>query len=168
MPATPSTDAQVAPLGAPLGALADRLAVKDLLDRYVEALDRADEPGYDDDWYRTVFTEDARLDVPAGTHRGVRASRPSGVRRRRAWDRTHRLGGTLLVDLDGDRARVRAHQVASHRRSGPAHGDDPYVVSGYYDARARLTAEGWRLDALTFHVVSALGRPLPSAAGAVF
>ncbi|OII61302.1 hypothetical protein BJP40_02855 [Streptomyces sp. CC53] len=168
MPAPPTTDGQVAPLGAPLGALADRLAIKDLFDRYVEALDRADEPAYDDDWYRTVFTEDARLAVPAGTHRGVRGFADFRRTAKARWGRTGRLGGTLLVDLDGDRARARAHQVASHRRCGPDHQDDPYVVSGYYDARALRTADGWRLDALAFHVVSALGRPVPTAAEAVF
>lgn len=158
---------RVVSLVARLSELADRLELGDLVNRYVVALDRADEPGYDDSWYRTVFTEDVRFTFPIGVHRGVEGFAGFQRAAKARWARTHHLCGNEIIELDGDQARVRAHQVATHLHHGEDAGE-PFVVSGYYDAHAVRTTHGWRFDELAFHVVSAVGRPLPSMADVVF
>ena len=54
-----------------LEALADRLAIEDLLTRYAHAVDR-----HDWDLYRSVFTDDAHIDYPSA---GGIASVPEDV-----------------------------------------------------------------------------------------
>ncbi|MFE1029065.1 nuclear transport factor 2 family protein [Streptomyces sp. NPDC058818] len=167
-----STADQVASLRAQLRVLTDRLEIKDLFDRYIVALDRAHEAEFDDAWYRTVFTQDVRFTFPIGVHKGVEGFAEFQRAAKARWARTHHLCANHVVELDGDQARLRVHQVATHLHlpegeAGEA-GEDPFVVSGYYDVHAVRTHVGWQFDDVSFHVVSAIGRRLPSMADLPF
>ncbi|MFD3330427.1 nuclear transport factor 2 family protein [Streptomyces sp. NPDC058701] len=160
--------AEVDRLSVRLLAVTDRLELRELFERYVIALDTVCERDHDDDWFRTVFTEDVRLDFPIGTRRGV-AGFAGFLREARGWwERTHHISATTGITLDGDRATVRVHQLAAHVHRDGAHPAAPFDVGGYYDARAVRTPAGWRFDRLAFRVVWSRGQRLASMAGAEF
>ena len=55
----------------------------------------------------------------------------------------------VLVDLDGDTAKIRANVVATH-----VYADEPqavWVVKGFYTDEARRTPKGWRLSQIQLH-----------------
>ncbi|WP_455354484.1 nuclear transport factor 2 family protein [Streptomyces sp. SYSU K217416] len=163
-----STDDEIAALRDRLRTLTDRAEIRDLFDRYVVSLDLIGErdyaDDYDDDWFRTVFTEDARFVFPIGDHKGVEGFAAFQREARARWARTHHITANHVVDVDGDRAVIRAHQFATHVHPGsPALGSH-FDVGGCYEVRAVRTGEGWRFDDVAFHVVWATGEPLPSMA----
>lgn len=139
--------------------LLDRAAIRDLVDRFVVALDVHDERGYDDDWYRSVFTEDVRLSFPIHSHEGVDGFAAFQSVARSRWERGHHLASTPEVVLDGDDATARTSVIATHVHldaSGP-HADPLLRVGGHYDVRARRTAAGWRLAQITFSMTWSTG-----------
>lgn len=73
------------------------------------------------------------LDAIAGGHTIVRGG----------WDSTIHFTSNPRVDLDGDRARLRARLLAihTHRDGGPA---EPYVIANAFTADAVRTPAGWR------------------------
>lgn len=167
---TPARDlaAEVDLLRARLLAVTDRLELRELFERYVIALDTVCEQDHDDDWFRTVLTEDVRLDFPIGTREGLTGFAGFLREARGWWERTHHVSATTEIALDADRATVRVHQLATHVHRGGAHRAAPFDVGGYYDARAVRTPAGWRFDRLTFRVVWSRGQRLESMAEAEF
>ncbi|MCP3817861.1 nuclear transport factor 2 family protein [Streptomyces sp. A3M-1-3] len=84
-----STDDEITALRDRLGELTDRAELRDLFDRYVVSLDLIGERDYDDDWFRTVFTDDATFTFPIGDQLAVRRRglpRRMGHRRAAAVD----------------------------------------------------------------------------------
>ncbi|PSJ25308.1 nuclear transport factor 2 family protein [Streptosporangium nondiastaticum] len=155
---------EVAALRAELRSLADRVEIRELFDRYVAALDTVDEESYDDAWFRTVFTDDVRLVFPVGDHRGVTGLCAFQRTAKARWARTHHIGANCVVDVTGDRAAVRSHQLATH-----SHRDDPRTtehlsVGGHYTAEAVRTDAGWRFSRMEFHPVWLAGPRHPSLA----
>ncbi|MER0446325.1 nuclear transport factor 2 family protein [Streptomyces sp. Edi4] len=145
---------------------ADRAELRELFDRYVVALDSVAERDLDDDWFRTVFTEDVELSFPIGSHHGV-AGYAAFQRTARAWWRaTHHISGPHAVDVDGDGARLRVHQLATHVHLDADAG--LFEVGGHYEAHALRTADGWRLARIVFHVDWTRGRRLAAFADAPF
>ncbi|BBA97257.1 hypothetical protein RVR_2914 [Actinacidiphila reveromycinica] len=94
-----------------LRRLADRMDVRELVDRYLAGLD---EGRFDDTWARSVFTEDGRFEVPTGGHDGVAGMAEATAAMIGRWRSTHHLAAGHLVEIDGDRARVRGSLVVTH------------------------------------------------------
>lgn len=136
--------------------IADRLAIDDLLTRYTMAVDGADWDQLD-----TVFTPDAVIDYTSAG--GVRGSRDEI----KAWlaealapfpVRQH-LIANKRVELDGDRATVRAYFYNPMMITGPGGSSHATPGGGYYNHRLVRTAEGWRSVELIEEEVWRTGLP---------
>jgi hypothetical protein len=88
-----------------LEALADRLAIEDLLTRYAHAVDR-----HDWDLYRSVFTDDAHIDYTSAG--GIAGTLDEAVSFLEAtmpiFEMTQHLVGNVDVRIEGDTATVSA------------------------------------------------------------
>jgi len=121
-------------------ATADRVELAELMHRYALAIDTAQ---FED--LREVFTSDASVDFGSVDQYVEGATGMSGINAIVGWFRTvlapfpdvlHFMSNHV-IDLDGDRARVRTCMHVMHMAMG-----------GVYDARAVRTLEGWRIQRL--------------------
>lgn len=136
-----------------LQALQDRVEITDLLHRYARALDTKDW-----DLLASVFTPDAHLDYtssgcPAGPRDEVvpwlaRALEPVPM--------TQHLITNVEIDLDGDRARVRAMFFNPMQLPGM---DGSSSTGGYYHHDFVRTPDGWKSEHLVEEPVWFLNRP---------
>jgi hypothetical protein len=114
--------------------LTDRQAITDLVSRLGLWLDegRFDEAP-------SILTEDVTVSTPGGQASGI--ERVIGqARRNHQVDGLQHLIGNVLIDLDGDRAKVRANLVATFVGTAvEQHGER-------YRFEAVRRPEGWRLS----------------------
>jgi SnoaL-like protein len=167
---TPLDHAAVPPdLARRLAALLDRAEIAELIDRFVTALDTAEQDDRDDEWYRGIFTDDVRLSFPIGERRGVDGLAEFEKRAKLAWEATLHVSGNHTAEVSGDRARARAHIVGTHVAKGtPPFGVDPehrFDMGGYYDIDAVRTDRGWRISALRYVLVWTSGGGKPDSGG---
>jgi uncharacterized protein (TIGR02246 family) len=120
-----------------LAALADREAIRALLDRYAIAVDRKDLA-----MVAGCFTEDCAYDGALGQGTIADALRTLASAFGR-YERTLHVTGTQLVELAGDRANAETYCVAYHVLPG---GAQHTVGVRYLDALLR-TDDGWRIRA---------------------
>jgi hypothetical protein len=166
-----TANADLAAVREELRVLADRAAIRDLFDRYIITIDTHDPEEYDDDRYRTIFTEDIRLKFPVGGHEGIAGIADFETWAKAKWLRTHHVTANCAVELDGDRAAIRAHGIGTHVHRPETLeelGEDAaplFVVGCTYAARAVRTGDGWRLRELTLYVQWTAGSPLPAGIG---
>ncbi|MEU1185465.1 nuclear transport factor 2 family protein [Streptomyces sp. NPDC005820] len=135
--------------------LSDRAAIAELCDRYVRHLDK---DRHNDDWFDAVFTDDVHLTFPMGEYKGVEGLADFQRMARTTFERTHHIGSNYTIELDGDRAGVRAHLTAVHVKRGEeptAHFD----IGGHYEAEAVRTPAGWRIRRFVFDLVWSAGDP---------
>lgn len=117
--------------------LADRIAVAEVLLRYGSSLDECD-------WDRleTCFAADAVGQLAGGPRLEGYTAIAEAVRAALAhYSITQHHIANAEVDLDGDRARLRANLIATHVHDG---GD--FVVKGVYREELHRTADGWRIS----------------------
>lgn len=138
----------------PLHRLADRMDVQGLVDRYLAGLDDA---RFDDDWARSVFTEQGSFRFAAGGHDGVAGMAEFTAAMMRKWRRTHHVAAGHLIDLDGDRAHVRGNLIATHVH--PHDENDIFQAGDRFHGEAVRTGAGWRFAWLSFEVVWTRGTP---------
>ncbi|MGW0499663.1 nuclear transport factor 2 family protein [Streptomyces sp. NPDC003007] len=147
--------------------LADRMDVQELVDRYLADLDEAE---FDDAWARSVFTEDGRFQFLMGGHDGVAGMAEFTAAMMGKWRRTHHVAAGHLVEVDGDRARVRGNLIATHlhpeekppgQPSAPEtpRAPEPFQVGDRFEGEAVRTDAGWRFARLAFEVVWTRGTP---------
>jgi len=119
-------------------AAADRVDLAELMHRYALAIDTA---RFDD--LREVFMADAAVDFGSVDQYVEGSTGVSGIDAIVNWFRTvlapfpdvlHFMSNHV-VDLDGDRARVRTSMHVLHMPMG-----------GIYDAQAVRTPKGWRIQ----------------------
>lgn len=122
-----------------LEQLADRAALADLLARQGLWLD---EQRYDD--ADTVFTEDATVNTQAGQSQGLQALADHARRVHAEFVATQHLTSGVLIDIDGDRATVRANLIAVLVRDSAA--AEPAAVGERYRFEAVRTPDGWRFS----------------------
>lgn len=139
-------------IGEQLRMLTDRSELTFLVDRFVMGLDHPDPQWCDEDWYRTLFTEDVRLDLPNGIHKGVVGLPEFQSGPRRQWARTHHLTTNLMLDVVGDRATARTNVHATHVPHAGGTGQN-FVGGAHYDFEAVRTVDGWRIARLTVTVL---------------
>ena len=123
-------------------ALADKIEVHELLARYARGVDTKD-------WtlYRSVFTADATIDYSsagavAGTRDEVVAWLEAGFVH---IPMTQHFISNVEVDLDGDRAKVRAMFYNPMQLPGM---DDLSYCGGYYHHDMVRTVDGWKSERL--------------------
>ncbi|MFI9782935.1 nuclear transport factor 2 family protein [Kitasatospora sp. NPDC051984] len=148
--------AELAALRARVQELTDGAEISALINRYVTLLDTQDEHGYDETWPPTVFTDDAVLHFPIGTHRGIDGVARFHYEAKAKFDRTLHLSANHVISLDGDRGTVRFHVVATHvhhREAGAALFD----IGGHYGGVVVRTPQGWRFQEWSFNLTWADG-----------
>jgi hypothetical protein len=111
------------------------------------------------DWalHRSIFTDEITMDFSSYS------GQPAATLTADAWvegikitftglDATQHVMTNPLVDVDGDRARLRMYMKAEHFLRNDA-GDDGFALGGWYDDRLLRTASGWRIEAVTLNVL---------------
>lgn len=132
---------------------ADKLEIHELLARYARGVDTKD-------WalYRSVFTPDATIDyssagAAAGTRDEVAAWLEAGFEH---IPMTQHFISNIEVELDGDRAKVRAMFYNPMQLPGTS---DLSYCGGYYHHELARTADGWKSERLTEENLWFVGRP---------
>jgi hypothetical protein len=138
-----------------------------LLDRYLLSLDAEK---LDDEWARSLFTEDSCVEFPIGRHEGIDGLAAYHRRSLAKFEGTQHLGSPAVVELDGDRASLRANLISTHvHRTADAPSDGQYppvfATGTFVTGEARRTPDGWRLSLLSFRLIWANGTPPSSASG---
>jgi len=119
--------------------LLDRTEITDLISRLGLWLD---EKRFDD--ARSILTEDATADTPGGSVQGVDLLAEQ-ARRNHDVDRTQHVITNVLIDLDGDRATVRANLIVTFIPRAEAPGSH-FEMGERYHFQAVRTPQGWRLS----------------------
>jgi 3-phenylpropionate/cinnamic acid dioxygenase small subunit len=95
----------------------------------------------------TVFTADAVVKTQSGRSEGLEALAAQARRVHSDFARTQHLTTGVLIEVDGDRATVRANLVAVFVRDAAA--AEPTAVLGeFYRFEAVRTPAGWRFSSL--------------------
>jgi 3-phenylpropionate/cinnamic acid dioxygenase small subunit len=125
-----------------LQALHDKIEIQELLARYARGVDAKDW-----DLWRTVFTPDAHLDYSsAGAAVGSRDEVGAWLEEAlRAVPMTQHYVTNIEIELDGDRAEVRAMFYNPMQLPGMA---DLSFCGGYYHHDLVRTPDGWRSERL--------------------
>lgn len=119
--------------------LTDRQAITDLVSRLGLWLD--EKRFYDTE---ALFTEDVTVATPGGRAQGVGLVAEQ-ARRNHDYERIQHVITNVLIDLDGDRAQVRANLIATLVPSAAepaAHA----TLGERYRFDAVRTPQGWRLS----------------------
>jgi SnoaL-like domain len=128
-----------------LQQLLDRQEVTDLVYRLGTCLD---DGRFDD--MRSLFVDEATVRTPGGTAEGVDALVAQARRNHTPDERVQHIITNLLIDLDRDRAKVRANLVVPFASAGddrPAPAPPAHLALGeIYRFDAVRTAAGWRLS----------------------
>lgn len=133
--------------------LADRAELADLVARHSLWVD---EGRYDET--DRLFTEDVVVKSPRGEAHSIKKLIEL-VSAHRVYARTLHSKSNLVIDVGGDTATVRAHDVAVFVIDDKTEA----VAAGILRYRARRTEAGWRFDRLEITpiaVTEALGRAL--------
>jgi 3-phenylpropionate/cinnamic acid dioxygenase small subunit len=125
--------------------LQDRAEITDLVYRLGACLD---EHRFDD--LPALFTEDATAATPGGTAQGRDAVIAQATRNHAEYDRLQHQITNVLVDVDGDRAAVRANLLAALGRDA---GRPALVLGAVYRFPARRTPAGWQLAGVAIEPV---------------
>lgn len=73
-----------------------------------------------------------------------------------SWDRTLHLSTNHLIELDGDRARLRAPLVAIHVHPA-TESKAPLLAAHILEADAVRTTDGWRFERFALRPVWTVG-----------
>lgn len=127
---------------ADLQALSDKIEIRELLARYARGVDSEDW-----DLWKSVFTEDAFVDyTSAGAPAGSRDEIADFLAKAMAaLSMKQHYITNIEIELDGDRARVRA--MFYNPMKFP-HLDELSFCGGYYHHDCVRTAEGWKSERL--------------------
>ncbi|MEV8536608.1 nuclear transport factor 2 family protein [Streptomyces sp. NPDC051211] len=120
--------------------------------------------GLDDDfidagWAKGLFTDDVVIAFPPNARQegidGVPEFHRTSLKK---FARHQHMGSPAVVEVDGDRAALRANVIATHVLHRPADAPQdaaaPVFQAGtFVKGEARRTPQGWRLSALSFEVV---------------
>ncbi|MGP4018419.1 nuclear transport factor 2 family protein [Saccharopolyspora sp. 5N708] len=123
-----------------LRRLADREGIVELLARQGRWLD---EQRFDE--VRTIFTEDATGDFPAGRLHGADQLAERARRSHAAFARTQHVTSNVLIDLAEDRATVTANLIAVFVQD-PSDLEPTFTIGERYRFEAARTPAGWRFS----------------------
>jgi SnoaL-like domain len=123
--------------------LIERQRVVALVDQYVTTLDQPS--SFDEDWARSLFTEDVRLEHEIAVLEGVEEVAAAHRMVMARWERTLHFSTNHRIELDGERAHLTARLMAIHVHPGE-HPPDPLIAANFLDADAVHTPNGWRFE----------------------
>jgi 3-phenylpropionate/cinnamic acid dioxygenase small subunit len=137
---------------ASLQELTDRLRITDIVSTLGRCLD---ERSFDS--LPALFTEDATVSTPGGTATGHEALVAQARRRHSEPEGIQHLITNILIELDGDRASVRANLLVTFAEgvADPA----PYQLGEVYRMQLVLTHSGWRISDLSTTPTWSLNAP---------
>lgn len=147
---------------AAVTALADRVAVTELCDRYLLGLD---DPAQAVAQASDLFTEDVVLDFPPGRHRGLGGLAEFTATFMSYWARTHHHSAGYVLVSDGDRMSVAWSVIATHVHPDappPPASSNHFHLGGRFTGSAVRTPLGWRIDLLTLRVLWTAGAGIPA------
>jgi hypothetical protein len=138
-----------------LQRLLDRDRIMALMNRYFATVD--DASGLDAGWARSIFSEDVRVEHRGFTLEGLEDLAVGNRFVRDGWDRTFHVSTNAQVELDGDRAHLRAQLLAIHvhPESTP---QEPYIIANVFEADVLRTLDGWRFQTLNLRPVWSTGQ----------
>ncbi|MGI5292097.1 nuclear transport factor 2 family protein [Nonomuraea polychroma] len=141
-----------------LSRLRDQAEIIELISRYFFSLDSQ---AFDDAWANSLFTQEAVLTFPVGSHQGLAGLADFTVGFMSNWARTQHHATNHLITFDGDRANVTWNVLATHVH--PAAEDAPpaaehFHLGGRFDGEAVRTSVGWRFGRLALKVIWMTGR----------
>ena len=138
-----------------LRGLLDRDRILTLMSHYFAGID--DASSLDTDWARSIFSDDVRVEHRGFTLEGIEDVAVGNRFVRERWDRTFHVSTNARVDVDGDRAHLRAQLLAIHLHpdSTPP---EPYIIANVCEADAVRTSDGWRFQSLGFRPVWSTGQ----------
>jgi SnoaL-like domain len=138
-----------------LRGLLDRDRIMALMNRYFATVD--DVNGLDAEWARSIFSEDVRVEHRGFTLEGLEDLAVGNRFVRDGWDRTFHVSTNAQVELDGDRAHLRAQLLAIHvhPESTP---QEPYIIANVFEADVLRTLDGWRFQTLNLRPVWSTGQ----------
>jgi hypothetical protein len=114
-----------------------------LVDRYVTTLD---EPSrFDEDWARSLFTEDVRLEHEIAVLEGIGEVAAAHRMVMSRWEGTLHFSTNHCVEFDDERAHLTARLMAIHLHPGE-NPPDPLIAANFLDADAVQTSNGWRFE----------------------
>jgi hypothetical protein len=123
--------------------LVERERVGTLVDHYVTTLD---EPStFDEDWARSLFTEDVRLVHVIAVLEGIEEVAAVHRMVMTRWERTLHFSTNHRIELDGEHAHLTARLMAIHLHPGE-NPLDPLIAANLLDADAVQTSNGWRFE----------------------
>lgn len=124
---------------------ADKLAIRELLEAYADAVIRKDA----DDWGAT-WTGDALWEIGGGTYEGREAIVARWASRVAAFDWIMFRVSVGRIDIAGDRATVRSYTAETFGK-----GDAPRrEIFGRYDDELVRDGRDWRFQRRTFAIVA--------------
>jgi hypothetical protein len=126
-----------------LRELIDRQRVVALVDRYVTTLDES--CSFDEEWARTLFTEDVRLEHEIAVLEGIEEVAAAHRMVMGRWDRTLHFSTNHCIEFDGEHARLTARLMAIHVHPGE-NPPDSLIAANLLEADAVHTDEGWRFE----------------------
>jgi hypothetical protein len=135
-------------------ALADRAELADMVARHSLWID---EGRYDET--DRLFTEDVVVTSPRGEARGIAALIELARSGHDTYVRTLHSKSNLIIEVDGETATVRAHDIAVFVIDAKTEA----LATGIHRYGARRTEDGWRFDRLLITPVAlteAIGRAL--------
>ncbi len=138
-----------------LQGILDRDRILALMNRYFATID--DASGLDAEWARSIFSEDVRVEHRGFVLEGIEDLAVGNRLVRNSWDRTLNISTNAQVELDGDRAHLRAQLLAIHvdpEYTPP----EPYVIADVIEADALRTFDGWQFQTLNLRPVWASGK----------
>jgi hypothetical protein len=138
-----------------LQGLLDRERLMGLMNRYFATIDDARD--LDTEWARSIFSEDVRVEHRGFTLEGIEDLAVGNRFVRDGWDRTFHVSTNAQVELDGDKAHLRAQLLAVHvhPESVPP---EPYIIANVFEAGAVRTSDGWRFQTLNLRPVWSSGQ----------
>ena len=126
-----------------LRELIERERVVALVDHYVTTLD---EPNtFDEDWARSLFTEDVRLEHEIALLEGIEEVAAAHRMVMGRWERTVHFSTNHRIAFEGEHAHLTARLMAVHVHPGE-NPPDPLIAANLLEADAVHTGKGWRFE----------------------
>jgi hypothetical protein len=138
-----------------LQLLLDRDRIVALMNRYFATIDDASD--LDTEWARSIFSEDVRVEHRGFTLEGIEDLAVGNRFVRGGWDRTFHVSTNAQIEIDGERAHLRAQLLAIHVHPG-VDPPEPYVIANVFEADVLRTFEGWRFQTLHLRPVWSSGQ----------
>jgi SnoaL-like domain len=139
-----------------LQELIDLAQVVGLVDLYVTTLDTSST--FDEDWARSLFTEDVRLEHEIALLRGVEEVAAAHRMVMERWERTVHFSTNHRVRFEGEHAHLAARLMAIHVHPGE-NPPDALIAANVVDADAVRTDNGWRFERFALRTVWRSERP---------